>query len=63
VFFFFGTGSFIYLLVAYFVPETKGRSFAELDELFEREIPAWRFATTETHVSNGIRYDAAAKLA
>ncbi|KAM5343675.1 hypothetical protein ACJ41O_012212 [Fusarium nematophilum] len=30
------------------IPETKGRSAAELDELFERKIPAWRFHKTET---------------
>lgn len=30
------------------VPETKDRSYAELDELFERKIPAWRFKSTET---------------
>ncbi|THU82598.1 general substrate transporter [Dendrothele bispora CBS 962.96] len=34
----------------FFVPETKGRSLEELDELFERKpsIPAWKFRTTET---------------
>ena len=32
------------------VPETKGRSFAELDELFARKIPAWKFAKTEVSV-------------
>ncbi|KAM6516456.1 hypothetical protein FALCPG4_014639 [Fusarium falciforme] len=30
------------------IPETKGRSAAELDELFERKIKAWRFHKTET---------------
>ncbi|KAF5624687.1 general alpha-glucoside permease [Fusarium tjaetaba] len=30
------------------VPETARRSPAELDELFERKIKAWRFHTTET---------------
>ncbi|SCO76681.1 probable maltose permease (MalP) [Fusarium oxysporum] len=30
------------------VPETARRSPAELDELFERKIKAWRFNTTET---------------
>ncbi|KAH8882381.1 general substrate transporter [Thozetella sp. PMI_491] len=30
------------------IPETAGRSAAELDELFERKVPAWRFKTTET---------------
>lgn len=34
------------------VPETKGRSFAELDELFARKIAAWNFAKTEVSVGN-----------
>lgn len=37
----------IYILVWFLVPETKGRTFAELDELFERKVPAWKFATTQ----------------
>lgn len=45
-----GTG-FIGLVICYFfVPETKGRSFLELDELFERRTPARKFRTTETSV-------------
>ncbi|KAF5373744.1 hypothetical protein D9758_000707 [Tetrapyrgos nigripes] len=34
----------------FFVPETKGRSLEELDELFERKpsLPAWRFRNTQT---------------
>lgn len=32
----------------FFFPEAKGRSYAELDELFERRIPAWRFKSTKT---------------
>ncbi|KAM0425875.1 hypothetical protein ACHAPT_008813 [Fusarium lateritium] len=30
------------------IPETKGRSTAELDELFERKIKPWRFSEAET---------------
>lgn len=30
------------------IPETAGRSSAELDELFERKIKPWRFHKTET---------------
>jgi len=29
-------------------PETKGRTWNELDELFERKIPARKFASTKT---------------
>ncbi|CAK7205109.1 hypothetical protein SEUCBS139899_007874 [Sporothrix eucalyptigena] len=32
------------------VPETKGRSAAEIDELYERQIPAWRWNKTVTAV-------------
>lgn len=34
----------------FFVPETKGRSLEELDELFEHRpsIPSWKFASTKT---------------
>ncbi|KAL6712618.1 hypothetical protein ACN47E_000495 [Coniothyrium glycines] len=32
----------------FLIPETKGRSAAELDELFERKIKPWRFSKTET---------------
>ncbi|OCF41065.1 hypothetical protein I317_05076 [Kwoniella heveanensis CBS 569] len=48
VFFWAGMATLVYLAILYMVPETKGRSYAELDELFERRIPAWKFASTET---------------
>ncbi|KAK5053225.1 hypothetical protein LTR84_002199 [Exophiala bonariae] len=31
-----------------YLPETKGRSAAEIDELYERKIPAWRWSKTAT---------------
>lgn len=31
-----------------YIPETKGRSAAEIDELYERKIPAWRWSKTVT---------------
>ncbi|EON96129.1 putative mfs alpha-glucoside protein [Phaeoacremonium minimum UCRPA7] len=52
VFFWAGTGFLVYILIWLMVPETKGRSFAELDELFARKIPAWKFAKTEVSVDN-----------
>ncbi|ORY31052.1 general substrate transporter [Naematelia encephala] len=33
-----------------FMPETKARSAAEIDELYERKIPAWRWANTVTAI-------------
>jgi hypothetical protein len=52
VFFWAGTGTLVYILIALLVPETKGRSFADLDELFERRIPAWKFAQAKTREDN-----------
>ncbi|KAH8736575.1 general substrate transporter [Ilyonectria robusta] len=46
---FFAGITFLYLIPCILLfPETKGRTYHELDELFERRIPAWRFATTRT---------------
>ena len=53
VFFWVGMATLVYILVAFLVPETKGRTFAELDELFDRKIPAWGFAKTKTSVQDG----------
>jgi hypothetical protein len=36
--------------VYFTIPETKGRSYIELDELFERRISARQFEATETEV-------------
>ncbi|KAJ0415216.1 general substrate transporter [Aspergillus carlsbadensis] len=46
---FFGGIATLYLIPCIlFYPETKGRTYQELDELFERRIPAWKFAATVT---------------
>ncbi|KAH7353178.1 general substrate transporter [Pyrenochaeta sp. MPI-SDFR-AT-0127] len=46
---FFGGTTALYLIPCILLfPETKGRTYSELDELFERGIPAWKFATTKT---------------
>ncbi|KJR83634.1 Hexose transporter [Sporothrix schenckii 1099-18] len=37
------------------IPETAGRSAAELDELFERKINPWRFAKTETAIQRVVQ--------
>ncbi|KAF4334038.1 general substrate transporter [Fusarium beomiforme] len=46
---FFGGITLVYLIPCILIfPETKGRTYSELDELFARRIPAWRFASTKT---------------
>lgn len=52
---FFGGITFAYLVPCIFLyPETKGRTYQELDELFERGVPAWKFAKTKTAYQAGI---------
>lgn len=36
------------LFAALFIPETKGRSLEELDELFDLKVTAWRFGSIAT---------------
>ncbi|KAH6695908.1 general substrate transporter [Leptodontidium sp. MPI-SDFR-AT-0119] len=46
---FFGGTTLVYLIPCILLfPETKGRTYNELDELFERGVPAWKFASTKT---------------
>ncbi|KAK3690548.1 general substrate transporter [Podospora appendiculata] len=33
-----------------FLPELKGRTLEEIDELFERRVPAWKFKSTKTTI-------------
>ena len=42
------TGLFGVIVVFFTIPEFKGRSYIEIDELFERRISARKFATTMT---------------
>jgi hypothetical protein len=47
----------VYLIPCIFLfPETKNRTYAELDELYERGIPAWKFATTKTAYNTEIEH-------
>ncbi|KAH8893632.1 putative MFS alpha-glucoside transporter [Thozetella sp. PMI_491] len=46
--FYVGLGSIATAGMWFLLPETKGLSAAELDELFEKKVAAWRFAKTET---------------
>lgn len=38
-----GTGLGVYALCYFFLPEIKGRSYRELDVLFNRRVPARQF--------------------
>ncbi|CAH0024995.1 unnamed protein product [Clonostachys rhizophaga] len=42
----------------YLVPETAGRTAAELDELFEKKLPAWKFSKTETATERLVKQEA-----
>ncbi|KAH8430724.1 uncharacterized protein LDX57_008386 [Aspergillus melleus] len=53
--FYAGTGAIATAGAWYLIPETKARTAAELDELFDRKIPAWNFGKTETATQQLIR--------
>lgn len=42
-----GLGTMCVVLLWFFIPDLTGRSYAQIDELFLRKIPARKFATTE----------------
>ncbi|KAK5991132.1 General alpha-glucoside permease [Cladobotryum mycophilum] len=46
----FGIGVLITIWGFFRIPETQGRTFAELDVLFEKKVPAWRFASEKVNV-------------
>ncbi|KAL1852832.1 hypothetical protein VTK73DRAFT_9124 [Phialemonium thermophilum] len=49
--FFYGATSAVLVVIMWFViPETKNRSYVELDEMFELHVPTRKFATYETSV-------------
>lgn len=51
--YFYAIAGAIALTIFYFtVPETKGRTYAALDELFERRISARKFRQTTTRVED-----------
>jgi hypothetical protein len=58
-FFFSGITVLFLVPVIWFYPETKGRTYAEIDELYERRIPAWRFASTKTRAEEAMENSAA----
>ncbi|GKT47982.1 MFS transporter fmqE [Colletotrichum spaethianum] len=47
-FFYVGVGLSFVVVMWFLIPETKGRSSAELDELFESGVKDWRFHKTQT---------------
>lgn len=47
---FFCTGTVTVVFVWLFVPEPSARNSAELDEMYERGVPAWKMRKFETHV-------------
>ncbi|KIW65010.1 hypothetical protein PV04_07302 [Phialophora macrospora] len=49
--FFYGGGCLLSLVFTFFcIPEPKGRTYAELDVLFQKKIPARQFATTPVNL-------------
>ncbi|KAI9148987.1 alfa-L-rhamnosidase [Paramyrothecium foliicola] len=46
--FYAGIGLPFVVIMWFLIPETKGRTAAELDELFERKVKHWRFHKTQT---------------
>ncbi|KAF2021571.1 general substrate transporter [Aaosphaeria arxii CBS 175.79] len=54
--FFAGTTAVYLIPCILLFPETKGRTYNELDELFERRIPAWKFATTKTAYNEEVEH-------
>ena len=50
--FFWGVSSVLGVLITYFIlPETKDRTTAEIDLLFEKKVSARKFAKTHVHAS------------
>jgi MFS family permease len=43
-----GSNLILALFVFFFVPETRGRGLEQLDELFEKRVPAWKFSAYVT---------------
>ncbi|KAH7136976.1 general substrate transporter [Dactylonectria estremocensis] len=56
-FFYAGVGLIWVVGIWFIIPETAGRSAAELDELFERKIKAWQFKNTETATQRLVRVE------
>ena len=54
--FFYGSTAAVLVVVMWFViPETKNRSFIELDEMFELRVPTRKFASYESSIDRARR--------
>ncbi|KAG0655501.1 hypothetical protein C6P46_000847 [Rhodotorula mucilaginosa] len=60
-FIFFGFGVACVVLVWFFIPDLTGRTFAQIDELLARRIPARKFSKTETTGDYGNNLDETAQ--
>jgi SP family general alpha glucoside:H+ symporter-like MFS transporter len=47
-----GTGFFCFVLAYFFLPEMKGRSYREIDILFNRHVPARKWKKTVVDVND-----------
>jgi hypothetical protein len=56
-FLFLGTGIIVCVLTYFYVPEPSQRNPAELDELYEKGIPAWRMRNYVTDVQRLQRHN------
>ncbi|KAL4876472.1 MFS general substrate transporter [Aspergillus karnatakaensis] len=50
---FFGTGSVVVVLLWFFLPECSRRNAAEIDEMYEAGVPAWRMGGYVTEIQRG----------
>ena len=46
------SGFILFVFGLFVIPELKGRSLEEVDELFEARLPAWKFASYRTQGTN-----------
>ena len=40
----------IIVFMYFFMPETRGRTFAEIDEMYAAKVPAWKWRSYRTSV-------------
>ncbi|KAL2802576.1 general substrate transporter [Aspergillus granulosus] len=52
---FFGTGLCVCVLLYFFLPECSRRNAAEIDEMYEKGVPAWRMHKYVTDIQRGVQ--------